>query len=74
MHHAFRFLHVQATRAYCVEALGDARAMEGLRGCESVAFAARFCVASFGRGVVECPQEPIRAVIGHGDGVGMVKS
>ena len=32
------------------------------------------CVGSFGRGVVECPQEPIRAVIGLGDGVGMVKS
>ena len=48
--------------------------MDGLRGRENEAFAARFCMASFGRGVVECPQEPIRAVIELGDGVGMVKS
>ena len=40
----------------------------------SEAIVARFGVASFGRGVTERPQEPIRAVIGLGDGVGMVKS
>ena len=74
MHCAFRFWHVQATRAYRVEALGDARAMDGLPGGESEAFAARFRVASVGRGVVERPWEPVRAVFGHGDGVGMVKS
>ena len=61
--------------AYHLEALGELRAMDRLRGCGHEALAARFsCVASFGRGVVECPQEPIRAVIGLGDGVGMVKS
>ena len=55
MHHAFRIWHVQATRAYRGEALGDARAMHGLRACESESFAARFRVASCGRGGVERP-------------------
>ena len=42
------------------------RAMDRLQRREHKAFAARFCVASFGRAVVECPQEPTRAVIGLG--------
>ena len=52
-HRAFRFWHAQAIRAYRLEALGDAHAIDGLRGRENEAFAARFCVASVGRGVQE---------------------
>ena len=48
--------------------------MDRLHARESQAFVARFFVASFGRRVVECPQQPVRAIGGHGDGVGMVKS
>ena len=48
--------------------------MDVLRGRVSEALVARFRVASFGRRGVERPREPIRAVIGHGDGVGMVKN
>ena len=48
--------------------------MDVVRGGESEAMVARFLVASFARRVVERPQEPVRVVVGHGDGVGMVKS
>ena len=50
--------------------------MDVVRGGESEAMVARFLdlVASFARRVVERPQEPVRVVIGHSDGVGMVKS
>ena len=64
----------KATRAYRVQALGELRAMSRLRACESEAFVARLIVALCGRRGVERPWEPVRAVIGHGDGVGMVKS
>ena len=74
MNRAFRFWHAQVTRAYRLEALGGVRAMDRLHARESQAFVARFFVASFGRRVVECPQQPVRAIGGHGDGVGMVKS
>ena len=74
LHCAFRISHVQAPRKKRAEALGDARLMDVLRGGESAAIVARFCVASFGRGVTERRQEPKRAVTGLGDGVGMVKS
>ena len=50
--------HVQATRAYRLGALDDARAMDWLRGRVSEAFAARFCVASCGLEVVERVQDP----------------
>ena len=48
--------------------------MDVLRGGESEAFVARFCVAPCKRGVVERPLESVRAVFGEGDGVGMLKS
>ena len=65
---------MQAAHAYLLEALGDVRLMDVLRGGESEAFVARFCVAPCKRGVVERPRESVRAVFGEGDGVGMVKS
>ena len=72
-HRACRFVGVQVSSAHPPEALDDARAMDVQRGREDEAFAARFFVAAFGHGVVQSPQEPIRAVIGLGDGVGMVR-
>ena len=71
---AFRIWHVQATRAYRVEALGALHAMSLLRARESEAFVARSS-----RGVIRAAsrlgcQEPVWAVSGHGEGEGMVKS
>ena len=57
-----------------MEALGDARAIDVVRGRESEAFGARFFVASREWRDVECPWEHVRAVMGHDDGVEMVKS
>ena len=73
LYRAFRFVDVQATSAYPLEALDDARAMRRLRGRQSEACAARFFRGRLGSRVVRVGQEPIRAVSAGGDGVGMVR-
>ena len=74
LHGAFRLWHVKAARAEHMKALGALRAISRLRACASDAFIARISRGAIR--AVRCRgcQEPVRAVSGHSDGDGMVKT
>ena len=71
---AFRLWHVKAGRADHMKALGALRAISRLRACATHAFVARSSRGAIRAARRRGCQEPVWALSGHGDGVGMVKS
>ena len=71
---AFRLWHVKSARADHMKALGALRAISRLRACATDAFVARMSRGAIRGARRRGCQEPVWALSGHGDGVGMVKS